>query len=485
MSAKAWMGAAFAGAVMILMGLAALSPANAELPPLETGQPVCLDCHRQPNIHTNEGVATANAFCTGCHAKPDCRRTVGGKAVSLQVPENAAKGSPHQYSACIHCHTDVARSPHKSRTGARCRACHSVHGEGAAHAPHLRVDCQACHFTSDVVHLDGKDHRVKPARQTADGQPIGLVTHTLADVKDEKLCERCHRSDNAVGASAIVLPAKSVLCVVCHSAPAAIGHPIFWCALGVLTIGLLLMLRFWFIGSVQGEETSLHRKIGLGSEAVWRTFFSRRIILLVKVLILDIFLQRRILKESVQRWSLHSLIFLAMMARFALSLFTGLLFSIDPDGDLALILMDKNHPATAFIYDLLGLFILLGVLWALIRRLVIKPVHVSAEIEDTITLVVLGTLVLLGFTTTAARILLTQLPPETAVYSFIGFTLSRLLAWLPMDWRTAYPVLWYAHAVAGAALIAILPFGKLKHVFNVPLTYIMEEVWGIKKVKRV
>ena len=54
-----------------------------------------------------------------------------------------------------------------------------------------------------------------------------------------------------------------------------------------------------------------------------------------------------------------------------------------------------------------------------------------------------------------------------------------------MDWRSIYPIIWYAHAVMGALLIAYLPFGKLKHVFNVPLTYILEEVSGVKKEKRV
>lgn len=151
MSAKGWMGTAIAGTVIILMGLAGLPPASAETDALETGKPVCLDCHRQPNIHTNEGVVTANAFCNGCHAKPECRRTVDGKAVSLQVPVSAAKENPHHYLACIQCHTDVARSPHKSQTGAQCRVCHSVHGEGTANAPHLRVDCQACHFKSKFV----------------------------------------------------------------------------------------------------------------------------------------------------------------------------------------------------------------------------------------------------------------------------------------------------------------------------------------------
>lgn len=471
--------------ICILMGLVGipLAAAGDMAPPSEN--PVCLDCHRRSNINTNEGVASANAFCDQCHSKPDCNRTVAGKTVSLQVPPTTPEDTPHHYIACIHCHTDVARSPHRSDTGAQCLGCHDVHGEGTAHAPHLRVDCQACHFKSDFVRHDPVDNRIKPARVNAEGTPISIVDHGLADATDEGLCLRCHQSGNTVGAAAVVLPAKSVLCIVCHPSPVAVGHPIFWAALVTAILGLLLMLRFWFIGSVQGEETSLHRKIGLSSHAIWQTLFSRQVGTVLKVGFFDILLQRRILRESVRRWSLHSLIYLAMVARLGLSLLTGLLFAVNPDGELALALMDKNHPATAFIYDLLGLFIFLGILWALIQRFVVKPAHVTSEIQDNITLVLMGTLVSLGFLATAARLLLTRVPAETAVYSFVGFSVSRLMAWLPVDWPSVYPILWYAHAVMAALLIAYLPFGKLKHVFNVPLTYFLEEVSGIKKVKRV
>jgi hypothetical protein len=485
MIANDWIRLAIAGGIVMLMGLVGGPLKAAEDMAPHTENPVCLECHHKSNINTNEGIAAANAFCTNCHNKPDCSRRVDGTLVSLQVSPTTPADTPHHYSACIHCHTDVARSPHRSESGARCGSCHSAHGEGTAHAPHLRVDCQACHFKSDEVRMDPRDGRIKLARNNVAGEPISIVDHGLTDATDEKLCLRCHHSGNTIGASAVVLPAKSLLCVVCHPAPASMGHALFWVALVILLLGLTLMLRFWFIGTVQGEEKSLHRKIGLSSDALWQTIFSRQIWTVLKVLFLDILLQRRILKESVQRWSLHTLIYLAMVARFALSLLTGLLFSINPDGDLALALMNKNHPATAFVYDLLGLFIFLGVLWAAIQRLIVKPAHVTAEIEDNITLVILGALVALGFVTTAARLLMTQVPMALAMYSFVGFSLSRLLALLPIDWPSVYPILWYAHAVLGAVLIAYLPFGKLKHIFNVPLTYFLEEVFGITKEKRV
>jgi len=117
--------------------------------------------------------------------------------------------------------------------------------------------------------------------------------------------------------------------------------------------------------------------------------------------------------------------------------------------------------------------------------LIIKPAHVVTEIQDNITLGLIGLLVILGFVTTGARILLTGIPPEVAINSFIGFPISRMLNWLSLDWRLVYPWLWYAHAGVGAAFIAYLPYGKLKHMFNVPLTYLLEEVDGTQKTKRV
>jgi len=485
MIAKDWISLVMIAGIVcisILVGGPLLAAENTDS---WTENRVCLDCHRKVNINTNEGVVASNSFCLQCHSKPDCNRMVGKKRVSLQVLPATLQDTPHHYSACIHCHTDVARSPHRSESGAQCGACHTPHGEGTAHAPHLRVDCQACHFKSEFVQLDSRDGRIKLSRSNTAGEPIAIVDHGLANASDQQLCRRCHRAGNVVGAPASVLPAKSVLCIVCHPAPASVGHGLFWAATVIFLLGLFLMLRFWFIGTVQGEEKSLHRKIALSSDAIWQTIFSRQIWTVLKVLIIDIVMQRRILQESVQRWSLHSLIFLAILVRFALSLLTGLLFSINPEGELALALMNKNHPATAFVYDLLGLFILLGVLWAAIQRLVVKPAHVIAEIEDNITIGIIGALVVLGFLTTAVRLLLTQVPTELALYSFIGFSLSRLLGRLSVDWQSVYPVLWYAHAVMGAVLIAYLPFGKLKHVFNVPLTYLMEEVSGIKREKRV
>ena len=84
-------------------------------------------------------------------------------------------------------------------------------------------------------------------------------------------------------------------------------------------------------------------------------------------------LQRRILQESVKRWSIHSLIYYAILLRFGLALFTHFTYFFKPGGALAYALIDKNHPFVALANDLLGLLLLLGLIFAVIQRYLEKP----------------------------------------------------------------------------------------------------------------
>jgi len=448
---------------------------------------VCLDCHRTPNIHTNEGVIASQTFCYDCHKEADIKKRNGSKEITLQItPDTFNKNQPdHRFIACINCHTDVARSPHKTKTSATCRQCHTPHSESPANEPHLRVSCQACHFQSKFVRLDPKNHGVKLAHTDYDGIPISLSNHTLADTEDEETCKKCHFKNNPVGAPAAVLPSKSALCIMCHNSPLAMGHPVFGLAGLVFLAGIFIMIAFWFKGSVKGEETSLHRKISLSSESIWNTIFSKQVFSLIKIFVLDILLQRRILKESVSRWSMHSLIFTAILLRLGLSLFTAIGYYYNPEGNLLTALIDKNHWFTAFSNDLLGLFILLGIVWAVVKRFIVKPDYVVSEFQDNITLILIGGLVLLGFFLEGARILVTAIPCEMAAYSFVGYIVSRVFSIFPFDWASIYPLMWYGHGVVAAVFIAYLPFGKMRHMFNTPLTYFIEAVDGVKNKKRV
>ena len=463
-----------------LGSLSLMSPATARettpmMSPVSDGKPRdCLDCHRYPNVATNAGGFASQFFCLECHRKETCTRTVQKEKVSLKVDPQAIEKGPHAFVGCISCHTDVARSPHRSTTGAHCISCHPVHnGAGDIHAPHLRVRCQACHSVSKFVYLDRETHEVRLAHKNGKRTPIGLTDHALQDTDRKDFCERCHTKGNEVGAADIVLPSKSVLCIMCHTSSLTMGGPLFWAAFVLFIVGILTMVHFWFLGSVQGEEKSLHRKIALTSESIWGTLFSRNLFAVLKTLMLDVVLQRRLLQESVKRWFIHALIFLPILFRFLLSVFTFFVSRIGPESPLSLVLIDKNSGFTAFVNDLCGILILVGIVLAALQRLIIKPPHVISEYKDNLALLLIGLLVLLGFVTEGARILMTQIPPEVGLYSFIGYPLSRLFSFIAVNWSALYPYLWWGHALTGAIFVAYLPFGKMRHMFNTPLTLLM------------
>jgi nitrate reductase gamma subunit len=434
----------------------------------------CLDCHRLPNVETNAGVFASQTFCLECHGKKECTRTVGEETVSLYIDLAVIEKTRHRYTACIQCHRDVARSPHLSEKGAQCVNCHPVHGEGGKqNAPHMRVQCQACHSVSRFVVLDPSTDQVRLSRRDDQGLPIALTDHTLAEVNQKDFCLRCHFEGNKVGAATTVLPSKGFVCILCHNAPLALGHPVFWAALVVFLLGTLFTILFWLQGNVQGEGKSLHRKIALVSETAWQTIFSRAFYQILKTILLDVILQRRLLQESMKRWFFHSLIYLSILMRFALSLFTYYAYRISPDSSLALALINKNHGFVAFANDLLGVFILVGVACAAVNRFIVRPPHVATEIKDTLALLIIGTLVILGFFLEGTRILMTEIPAHAAVYSFVGYPIARLLSFAPLPWNMLYPYLWYGHAIVGALFIAYLPFGKMRHIFTTPLTLVL------------
>ncbi len=376
--------------------------------------------------------------------------------------------------ACIQCHADVARSPHRSSSGVTCLQCHiNFLGAPGTHASHIRVRCEACHTDSQFVKLDVAQNEIKLSRTNTDSLPISLANHKTTDVTRDEFCTKCHNLNNHVGAPVAVLPSKSFVCMACHYAPLQLGSPIFLIALIVASIGMLGIFAFWFRASVQDETSSVHRKIQLGSELVWSKIFSREIFPILKTVFFDILLQRRILANSVSRWFVHSLIFYSFFARFALSLFTLFLQKVSPGSELAMTLVNKDSGFVATFNDVTGIFILAGVAWAMFRRYVTKPEYLTTQEQDTVALIIIGLITLTGFVLEGVRILITQIPQQIAISAFAGYLLSRLFSIANVNWQLVYGYLWYVHAILWALFIAYLPLGKLKHIFTTPLSLIL------------
>jgi nitrate reductase gamma subunit len=427
------------------------------------------------------------AFCLSCHQQEECTRTAQGQEISLKLDNEPFADEYHQYVACNQCHQDLAKTPHAS-DGADCTGCHQVHGDEQAGAPHLNVSCQSCHLTYDQFKVDKDRQKIVLSSKDETGQLIGLTAHEMdkAPTEQEK-CNQCHFEQNKLGAPSSALPGKSILCIGCHNSPATLnaggsGFLLFFMPLAIAVLGLIGIFTLWFRGAVHAGQNSFHDKITLFGATFWGTVFSRKFLALLKTLVLDILLQRRILLEGVQRWSIHSLIFHAFLARLLISLLGLVSYYISPDSSLTMALLDKNHPFVAVAYDLLGLMIIIGVVWACIQRFIARPAHMTANEQDIVSLIIIGLLVASGFLLEGSRLLITQFDANAA-YSFAGFILSKLMAVFPVDWQNGFVWLWYLHAVLWGVFLIYLPFGKLKHIIFTPLNLLFNVGSGESETK--
>jgi nitrate reductase gamma subunit len=109
-----------------------------------------------------------------------------------------------------------------------------------------------------------------------------------------------------------------------------------------------------------------------------------------------------------------------------LGILTWVLAFIVPTAPLTRILVDKSAPGVAFVYDLLGLLVILGALLAVYRRFIARDNQLVTTGQDILAVALLGLIFLLGFVLEGARIVTTDLHPSLAVYSFVGYFFSLL-----------------------------------------------------------
>jgi nitrate reductase gamma subunit len=239
-------------------------------------------------------------------------------------------------------------------------------------------------------------------------------------------------------------------------------------------VGVGATLTFWFQGTMVDPSFSTHEKLSYIGEKAWQIFFSKKMLSLLKVFVADVLLLRRVLKESVSRWTIHSLIYLPLFLRFLIGLLLLLLSLAFPKSPQVAVLLDKNYPPIAFTYDLLGLCIIIGIIGAVTRRVRGKSQRAVTGGQDYVVLGVIGAILLTGLWVEGMRILLTALPLSAALPSFIGYPISLVLSLFFVRWEVVYPYGWYAHAILTGMLVAYLPFSKMFHILVSPLILLVK-----------
>ncbi len=201
-----------------------------------------------------------------------------------------------------------------------------------------------------------------------------------------------------------------------------------------------------------------HVFVWLKSTPKGKVAFSRQAL---KQTVLDVFLGLRVLKGELPAGIMHSLMFWGFVI---LSVGTTLLLIHE---HLHRFLVGRTYLYFELSMEIGGLILLAGILWALVRRYLQRIPRLEQRLEDALVPLWLLIVVCSGFMLEGAR--LASQKPAWGHWSFVGLWMAGLVS--DSTAQSAYPYLWWGHALLSLGFIAIIPFTKLFHMVGAPAAY--------------
>ena len=167
---------------------------------------------------------------------------------------------------------------------------------------------------------------------------------------------------------------------------------LLYISLFVFLLGLSYKVSTWFsrkIGIASKNFTTSER-IAASVKGILRVIFSYKILILVKAFILDVVLQKRILKEDFLRWLMHMLIFTGFMMLLLMHAFDSFITAS----------FFEEYYATVnpflFLRDFFGIMVLTGLIIAVYRRFILKVPRLKTSPMDCYAIIILGVIMISG-----------------------------------------------------------------------------------------
>ena len=286
---------------------------------------------------------------------------------------------------------------------------------------------------------------------------------------------------------------------------------IFWAVhltlLGLFGLELLFILSVWLKARVPGlpADAPRWRKLVAGVRYATNIAFSKRIWLLLKALVVDGMVHRRLYRTDLRRWTAHIMVFGSWLALGILSIVTGVVVEILPllgmspaaIADIPILgnLFHADVWWVALLNDLLGVAAIAGMILVLHRRLVQKDSQLRTNSADMLVIGLLTLVALSGFFAESFRLLADyttaagafapdpsmispeRLPP--ALYSawgpqwgFAGYLFALVLGALQLSpgiWLAVYNVVFWLHFFLVSVLLLYLPFSRFFHTIMSPV----------------
>ncbi len=304
-----------------------------------------------------------------------------------------------------------------------------------------------------------------------------------------------------------------------------------YASLIIFTLGLMIKIWTWFSRTLgtSAKQIPASERVSAAVKGILGVVFSAKILTLIKVFILDVVLQVRILKEDFLRWVMHLLIYVGFMLLLLMHalenfisepLFTGYYSTINP---------------FMFLRDLFGFMVIAGIGIAIFRRFILKVPRLKTNAMDYYAIFILAVILLSGIVLEGAKITSyteyqdmvqdyaglededeiaalesywvqnfgtvspnVKAPFDEEVLStgqelheascmdchsapqwaFTGYAAAKIIkpVALALDRAGASTILWYIHFLACFLGLAYLPFSKMFHIFATPVSLLANAV---------
>jgi heterodisulfide reductase subunit C/nitrate reductase gamma subunit len=304
-----------------------------------------------------------------------------------------------------------------------------------------------------------------------------------------------------------------------------------YASLAVFAAGLIYRISGWFRYSIgpDAARISTSTRISAAARATVSTVFSAKVLVLLKVFVLDVLLQRWLMKKDFLRWLAHICIYGGFML---LLLMHGL------DTLITSVLFDEYYSTLnpfMFLRDLFGLIVIVGLGIALYRRSVSKAPRPKSTAVDYYAIIILAVIMVSGVLLEGTKIVshskFGEMVDEYAglgepgelraleaywvdrfgmvspnvkqpfsqdtlkegkllhemscgschsrpQWGFMGYSVAKVVQpiALPLDRAQVHTLLWYLHFLACFLGLAYLPFSKFFHIFSTPAFLLVSAV---------
>jgi heterodisulfide reductase subunit C/nitrate reductase gamma subunit len=302
-------------------------------------------------------------------------------------------------------------------------------------------------------------------------------------------------------------------------------------SLAIFSLGLIYKVSTWFRYSLglDAKNISTAARIFTALRGIILTLFSSKLFTLLKVFVLDVLFQVKVLKQDLLKWAMHMCIYYGFIL---LLLMHGL------DKIVTSALFPEYYSTVnpfLFLRDFFGVLVLLGVGVALYRRFVLKVTRLRTSPMDLYAIIILAVIMISGFLLEATKITsysrFQEMVEEYTIaadeeelssleaywvakfgvvspevkgpfdgeilqagkeahelsciqchsnprWGFAGYAASRITKPLAitLDKTDAPAILWYIHFLACMLGLAYLPFSKMFHIFTTPLSLLANSV---------